>query len=452
MFESKKKREYNMAPGLTKLNIKPQQGSLNAMKASFASASRAQGVSYGIMAQRSIFSTDALVNPKAAYSPAIASIRGQLNPPRPMMFAGVMPHQCHNSGDDTMNKFMMGMMALNMVAEMTKNVTAGIKDIKATRADRPNDTETVKPKVNQENDDVTSSSVLSQMSNANDSTALSAAIDKAKDHQNKIPQKLQTAKSDLEKLQGQEKQLEQSVNEAQANLDNHINTVIPAQKKVVEGAKQAYNGAKSQYDKLQSQLTYCKPEERTYIESQIATAKTAMENAKTKLDEEQAKLDKLNKGDKEALEGKLKDAKDEYEAKQKEVKAKDEEIKTLQQEEVKLKTEIPKQKKRLEELKNKDEKEIKSSAKDIQELEAEIKKLDQTKDAEKIQKKQSKLEELKKKKAELEKRQAIAKADAEIINGQQFKEVKYGSETLYLINGKEVSQEFYNTQKNLATV
>ena len=116
------------------LNIKAQPGSLNAIKSGMSTASKAHGVSYGIMAQRSIFS--GLGSPKLMYSDTIASTRAMLNRPRPMMFANVMPHQCNNSSDDTMNKFMMGMMAMNMVAEMTKTVTAGIKDIKEARADR----------------------------------------------------------------------------------------------------------------------------------------------------------------------------------------------------------------------------------------------------------------------------------------------------------------------------
>ena len=440
-----------MAPGLTKLNIKPQQDSLNAMKASLGSATRAQGVSYGIMAQRSIFSTGALQNPKMAYSPSVSMIRGQLNRKKMVFDAMQLTYLKDNKSTDT--DYMTAMMVAKLFSSVAEKGTDTIKEIKAARADRP-EKKTITEELKKDNQSAypASSSVLSQMSNAKDSTALSAAIDKAKDHQNKIPQKLQTAKSDLVKLQAEEKQLEKGVNEAKANLDNHINTVIPAQKEVVAGAKRSYDGAKSQYEKLQSQLTYCKPEEKANIETQIETAKTAMENAKTKLDEEQAKLDKLNNGDKEALEGKLTDAKNEHEAKQKEVEAKNEEIKTLQQEEVKLKTEIPKEEKRLTKMQQQDEKDDKNVASDIQSLQGEISKLDKDKDAEKIQKKQSKLQELQTKQAELKKRQAIAKTIPEIINGQQFKKVKYGSETLYLINGKEVSEEFYNNQKQLSNV
>ena len=103
-------------------------------------------------------------------------------------------------------------------------------------------------------------------------------------------------------------------------------------------------------------------------------------------------------------------------------------------------------------MKNQDEKDDKDRTSNLQTLQDEIKKLDTNKDAEKIQKKQSKIEELKIKQAELKKRQVIAKANVDIINGQQFKQVQYGSETLYLINGKEVSEEFYNNQKRQATV
>lgn len=127
-----------MTPGLTKLNIKPQSGSLNAMKASFTNATKSQGISYNIMAQRSIFSTNMLTNPKMGYAPGISSTRMMLlNATRLKYQTPVLQpnlHQCN--GEDSMNKFMMGMMAMNMVAEMTKSVTAGIKDIKAANAER----------------------------------------------------------------------------------------------------------------------------------------------------------------------------------------------------------------------------------------------------------------------------------------------------------------------------
>ena len=121
-------------PGLQKqLNFASQSNSLSAMKTSFAGATRSQGVSFGIMAQRSIFSTGALQNPKLAYSPTIASIRGSLNAGRPMMFAPLPQPSNHECGDDSMNKFMMGMMAIKMISE---NLSSGIKDIRASRADR----------------------------------------------------------------------------------------------------------------------------------------------------------------------------------------------------------------------------------------------------------------------------------------------------------------------------
>ena len=172
-------------PGLAKLNIKPQTGSLNAMKTSFASATRAQGVSYGIMAQRSIFSSGVLQNPKMAYSPTIASIRGMLNAPRPMMFAGVMPHQCNNSGDDMMNKFMMGMMALNMVAEMTKSVTSGIKEIKAARADKAERDDGNAGKVKPSDVSTTQSNSLTGLKASYD-TASKGIADFSKGYQNAV--------------------------------------------------------------------------------------------------------------------------------------------------------------------------------------------------------------------------------------------------------------------------
>ena len=132
------------------LNIKAQSGSLNAMKASFASATRAQGVSYGIMAQRSIFSTNALTNPKLAYSPEVASTRGMLLADAMALrikMPDVQPRLYNN--DNSMNKFMMGMVALNTLSEMTAGITKGIKDIKASKADRT-EKPTEKPKANPE--------------------------------------------------------------------------------------------------------------------------------------------------------------------------------------------------------------------------------------------------------------------------------------------------------------
>ena len=130
------------------LNIKAQPGSLNALKSSMSTVTRTQGTSYGIMAQRSIFSTGMLQNPKMAYSAGISSTRMMLLNARAlkMQMPDMQPRLHHE--DNSMNKFMMGMMAMNMVAEMTAGITKGIKDIKAAHADRsekPTEKSTAKP-------------------------------------------------------------------------------------------------------------------------------------------------------------------------------------------------------------------------------------------------------------------------------------------------------------------
>ncbi len=337
-------------------------------------------------------------------------------------------------------KAQMTMQAIDAGIEGVTGLTGAIVDaVTSGKSNKTTSSESDTPSSNGVTSKTTAS--LNEMSSAKDSTALSAAIDKAIADLEGMPNKIKSENANLAKLQEEAKGLEQKENEANANLENHINNVIPAQQKVVEGAKRDYDGKASQYTKLLAQSN------PPALPADIEQAKQAMDAAKQAWDNAKATLEKLQGDDKNALEADLRSAKEAHVAKQKEVDEKDAEIKSLEQDKAKLTTEIPKQKKRLEKLKEKDNKDITSNNADIEKLRNEINNSGNAKDAEKIQKKKTKLDELQKKQDELKKRQAIARAESKFINGSQFKQVTIGPETIYLIDGKEVSEDYYKQKK-----
>lgn len=369
-------------PGLAKLNIKPQANSLNTMKSSFASATRAQGVSYGIMAQRSIFSTGVLRNPKLAYSGTIASTRAMLNANRPMLFANVMPHQCnHNSGDDTMNKFMMGMMAMNMVAEMTAGITKGIKDIKAARADRSEkkaNTETPKQKevkenkekkgtdkTNSQNEVTVSSNVkasIDGMKNAKDSATLTTYIESAQTNYNNISGELTALESELSSLKGQTSGLEtakestaKALSEHNTKVGNLENNTVPALRTDYDAKELAYMNAQKDYDNCSD------PKQKAILSQMLDTAKQAWETARNKLEKAENDLNEL-KSKTPDLKAKADKAEQDLKDNNDAIKTKEKNMKQLKKDQEQLTKTIQEEGKRLKELKEKEQKDNKSTA------------------------------------------------------------------------------------------
>lgn len=140
MFKRVKTREYIMAvarPGVQKLNIPKLQSPKASIAANLGSASRSTGVSYGIFAQRTLTGSGIHLNNRAFNGASISATRHALNDNRTVLFNNIgMPHRCnHDQGNNTMNKFMAGMMAMNMLAQMGAQTAAIIKEAKANKTD-----------------------------------------------------------------------------------------------------------------------------------------------------------------------------------------------------------------------------------------------------------------------------------------------------------------------------
>ncbi len=126
-------------PGVQKLNMLNVSSPKAAIAANLGSASRSTGVSYGIFAQRSLTGSGIHLNNRAFNSASISATRHALNDNRTALFnnIGVAPHRCNNNnGNNTMNKFMAGMMAMNMMAQLTAKTVQTINEAKAGDVDK----------------------------------------------------------------------------------------------------------------------------------------------------------------------------------------------------------------------------------------------------------------------------------------------------------------------------
>lgn len=323
----------------------------------------------------------------------------------------------------------------------------------------------------------TSNTSLGEMKSADNSTALSAAIDKAQADSTAIPTKLQAANSELANLTGQTKDLEANMNKTaedlKANTDaikaksGEINTL---KNSVIEGCKKSYESSKSNYEALQNKYdSTIDPTMQRLILPELNIAKTMMEQAKAKLEDAEAKLETADaelKGLQEQTKGldqAAGDAKDAYNTNLEDIKTKQNDIKQLEQDKKDFEKEIPKQQKRLDQMKQKEDKELTNVVNNITKLQGEIDKLrnsinvndenglskGEIKNKEKADKKQAELDKLKEKQADLQKRQAIRNLPTEHgANGEQLKAglLPDGSQ-VYLVNGKEVTKEQYDAAK-----
>lgn len=124
-------------PGVQKLNIPKLQSPKASIAANLGSASRSTGVSYGIFAQRTLTGSGIHLNNRAFNGASISATRHALNDNRTVLFNNIgMPYRCnHDQGNNTMNKFMAGMMAMNMLAQMGAQTAAIIKEAKAAKAE-----------------------------------------------------------------------------------------------------------------------------------------------------------------------------------------------------------------------------------------------------------------------------------------------------------------------------
>lgn len=250
-------------PGLQKLNIPQNKSTSNASKSNgtselkhvaarnLATTSRASGAtSYGIFAQRSSAGTGAIFSPKQTYGSAIDAQRAYMNANRTIVgnnFYG--GHNCSGNYDNGMNKFMAGMMALNMLGELTAQTVNTVKSTKSTEGAGGNDKTAT----------TTSSSTksLNEMKSAKDSSTLRGAIESAKADKSGMEAELKTLESKLpemkeaseaatkklETLKPKLAKAEEAKNTAETNKKD-AESVKNANEKAVKGAEEGLQGAK----------------------------------------------------------------------------------------------------------------------------------------------------------------------------------------------------------------
>ena len=120
-------------PGLQKLNI-PKKTNVSP-KAAIANNLRSQGVaqgtSWGIFAQRTMTGLGVQYNNRAFNSGSISATRHALNDNRTIVNNNIGYGHVHsNNGNNTMNKFMAGMMAMNMLGQLGANIADTVKSTK----------------------------------------------------------------------------------------------------------------------------------------------------------------------------------------------------------------------------------------------------------------------------------------------------------------------------------
>lgn len=120
-------------PGLQKLNI-PKKTNVSP-KAAIANNLRSQGVaqgtSWGIFAQRTMTGLGIHYNNRNFNSSSISATRHALNDNRTIVNNNIGYGHVHsNNGDNTMNKFMAGMMAMNMLGQLGANIADTVKSTK----------------------------------------------------------------------------------------------------------------------------------------------------------------------------------------------------------------------------------------------------------------------------------------------------------------------------------
>lgn len=274
-------------PGLQKLNIPQNKSTSSASKSNGASelkhvaarnlatTSRASGAtSYGIFAQRSAAGTGAIFSPKQTYGSAIDAQRAYMNADRTIVgnnFYG--GHNCSGNYDNGMNKFMAGMMALNMLGELTAQTVNAVKSTKSTEGAGGNDKTAT----------TTSSSTksLNEMKSAKDSSTLRGAIESAKADKSGMEAELQTLESKLPEMKAASeaatKKLE-TLKPKLAKAEEAKNTAETNKKQAESNKNLAEKALENAKDRLESSK-----EGLVSAQENLVGARTALGQAKANL-------------------------------------------------------------------------------------------------------------------------------------------------------------------------
>lgn len=333
-------------PGLQKLNIPQNKSTSSASKSNGASelkhvaarnlatTSRASGAtSYGIFAQRSSAGTGAIFSPKQTYGSAIDAQRAYMNANRTIVgnnFYG--GHNCSGNYDNGMNKFMAGMMALNMLGELTAQTINAVKSTKSTEGAGGNDKTAT----------TTSSSTksLNEMKSAKDSSTLRGAIETAKADKSGMEAELQqleselpsmkkaseTAQKKVDELKPQVKQAEQDYKDAKAsekecktnfenaeqnlkNKDSEFNDACKKLQTAQNGLSSAKGALSSARANLASAEANIDPKTKQPVEPAYSQAKDAVAKAEKDVQTAEQEVQKAEKNKQEA-QGSLEEAKE----------------------------------------------------------------------------------------------------------------------------------------------
>mgnify|MGYP002767034028 CR=1 FL=1 len=333
-------------PGLQKLNIPQNKSTSSASKSNGASelkhvaarnlatTSRASGAtSYGIFAQRSAAGTGAIFSPKQTYGSAIDTQRAYMNANRTIVgnnFYG--GHNCSGNYDNGMNKFMAGMMALNMLGELTAQTVNAVKSTKSTEGAGGNDKTAT----------TTSSSTksLNEMKSAKDSSTLRGAIESAKADKSGMEAELKTLESKLpemkeaseaaqkkvDELKPQVKQAEQDYKDAEAsekecktnfenaeqnlkNKDSGFNDACKNLQTAKNGLSSAKGALSSARANLASAEANIDPKTKQPVEPAYSQAKDAVAKAEKDVQTAEQEVQKAEKNKQEA-QGSLEEAKE----------------------------------------------------------------------------------------------------------------------------------------------
>lgn len=420
---------------------------------------------FGIWAKRSTPGTGAQYDVKGYNSASLSAARHAYNDNHTKIFNNRGWNGFTHNSNSAVNKYAAAMMAMGVLGSLTEQIV-NAKNTSKTKSTQQTDQTPKTGNTGSTNSSQTPS--LSEMKNADNTTTLQAAIAKAKEDKGAMPGRISTAQADLSNLKNNQADLDQKAEETKqafADNTNAIETTSANINKLKEGIT-GLNTQKASLEKRIQDAELISQRGGTPMEN-VSQLKQQLQQVTEQLDKKKADLQKAqedlkNYQDKSAeLKQAASDASDAATKNKSDIDAKQKELEQLQKDQKELDSEIIKQEKRLEELTKKENNELDGLTKEggkIAVLTSELSTLkglvnvndtdgysyaDKKKDAE-IKDKQGELDKLNQRKAELQKRKAIREQEGETYNGILFKSLMVAGQQLYIVDGKEVSQDEYN--------
>ncbi len=420
---------------------------------------------FGIFAQRSVTGSGGHYDVKGYNSASLSSARHAYNDNHTQVYNNFGWGGYPKNSGNSINKFAAAMMAMGVLGSLTEQIV-NAKNTSKTKSSQQTDQTPKTGNTGSTNSSQTPS--LSEMKNADNTTTLQAAIAKAKKDQGAMPGRIDTAKADLSNLKNNQAGLDQKAVETKQAFDANTEAIKETSNKInkLRGGIKGLNTQKASLEKriqdaeLISQRGGTPMENVSQLRQQLQQVSEQLDTAKADLQKAQDDLKTYQDKSAELMQA-ASDASDAATKNKSDIDAKQKELEQLQKDQKELDSEITKQEKRLEELTKKENNELDGLTKEdgkIAVLTSELSTLkglvnvndtdgysyaDKKKDAE-IKDKQGELDKLNQRKAELQKRKAIREQEGETYNGILFKSLMVAGQQLYIVDGKEVSQDEYN--------